>query len=198
MSTQACRSNSNSILTEPVSLAPRLNTQPPQPRMAPVRVRTSRDGSSMETAFISIAQGTLIDLAVSRCGTMPSHGSYRREVVDLDRCSGVERPCPPLTQGGTRRRSEVASGIFIGNVRGTDGGGEQSYCLRKRKAAESFAARFAAKEAGAKALGTGISYGVSWLEIEVVRERSGRPTIVFYGRAAQIAAHLGVEIGRAS
>ncbi len=69
---------------------------------------------------------------------------------------------------------------------------EQAYCLRKRKAAESFAARFAAKEAGAKALGTGISYGVSWLEIEVVRERSGRPTIVFYGRAAQIAAHLGV------
>ena len=46
---------------------------------------------------------------------------------------------------------------------------EQAYCLRKRNAAESFAARFAAKEAGAKALGTGISHGVSWLEIEVVR-----------------------------
>jgi holo-[acyl-carrier protein] synthase len=69
---------------------------------------------------------------------------------------------------------------------------EQAYCLRKRKAAESFAARFAAKEAGAKALGTGISYGVSWLEIEVVREPSGRPTLVFHGRAAQIAAHLKI------
>jgi holo-[acyl-carrier protein] synthase len=69
---------------------------------------------------------------------------------------------------------------------------EQAYCLRKRKSAESFAARFAAKEAGAKALGTGISFGVSWLEIEVVRERSGRPTLRFHGRAAQIAAHLGV------
>ncbi len=53
---------------------------------------------------------------------------------------------------------------------------EQAYCLRKRNSGESFAARFAAKEAGAKALGTGISYGVSWLEIEVVREPSGRPT----------------------
>jgi holo-[acyl-carrier protein] synthase len=69
---------------------------------------------------------------------------------------------------------------------------EQAYCMRKRNSAESFAARFAAKEAGAKALGTGISQGVSWLEIEVVREPSGRPTIKFHGRAAQIAARLGV------
>ena len=70
--------------------------------------------------------------------------------------------------------------------------GEQEYCLRKRKSAESFAARFAAKEAGAKALGTGISHGVSWLEIEIVREPSGRPNLHFRGRAAQIATRLGV------
>jgi holo-[acyl-carrier protein] synthase len=70
--------------------------------------------------------------------------------------------------------------------------GEQAYCLRKRKAAESFAARFAAKEAGAKALGTGISYGVNWLEIEVIREPGGRPSLRFHGRAAQIAARLGM------
>ena len=69
---------------------------------------------------------------------------------------------------------------------------EQAYCLRKRNAAESFAARFAAKEAAAKALGTGISFGVSWLEIEVVRERSGRPNVQFHGRAAEIARRLGV------
>ena len=69
---------------------------------------------------------------------------------------------------------------------------EQAYCLRKRNAAESFAARFAAKEAGAKALGTGISFGVTWLEIEVVREPSGRPTLRFHGRAREIAARLGV------
>jgi holo-[acyl-carrier protein] synthase len=69
---------------------------------------------------------------------------------------------------------------------------EQAYCLRKRNSAESFAARFAAKEAGAKALGTGISRGVNWLEIEVVRQPGGRPTLQFHGRAAQIATRMGV------
>ncbi|MGO9438206.1 MAG: holo-ACP synthase [Terracidiphilus sp.] len=70
-------------------------------------------------------------------------------------------------------------------------GAEQAYCLRKRKAAESLAARFAAKEAGAKALGTGISRGVHWLEIEVVRSPGGKPSLLFHGRAAEIAATLG-------
>lgn len=69
---------------------------------------------------------------------------------------------------------------------------EQGYCLRKKRSAESLAARFAAKEAGAKALGTGISRGVSWLEIEVVREPGGRPSLRFHGRAAEIATGLGV------
>jgi holo-[acyl-carrier protein] synthase len=69
---------------------------------------------------------------------------------------------------------------------------EQAYCLRKRNSAESFAARFAAKEAGAKALGTGIGQGVNWREIEVVREPSGRPTLALHGRAAQFAKKLGV------
>ena len=69
---------------------------------------------------------------------------------------------------------------------------EQAYCLRKRNAAESFAARFAAKEAAAKALGTGISQGVSWREIEVIRAATGKPGIRLHGRAAQIASRLGV------
>jgi len=66
------------------------------------------------------------------------------------------------------------------------------YCRRKKNAAESFAARFAAKEAGAKALGTGISRGVSWLELEVAREPSGKPSLQLTGRAAQHARDLGV------
>jgi holo-[acyl-carrier protein] synthase len=69
---------------------------------------------------------------------------------------------------------------------------EQAYCLRKQAAAESLAARFAAKEAAAKALGTGISKGVNWLEIEVTREPGGRPCVQFHGRAAEMAARLGV------
>ncbi len=72
--------------------------------------------------------------------------------------------------------------------------GEIAYCLRKkRNAAESFAARFAAKEAGAKALGTGISQGVSWREIEVVRVLGERPELAFHGRAKEQARTMGVE-----
>jgi len=70
---------------------------------------------------------------------------------------------------------------------------EQQYCLRKRNAAESLAARFAAKEAGAKALGTGMSRGVTWLEIEVVREPGGRPVLRFHGRAAEMAQRLKAQ-----
>jgi holo-[acyl-carrier protein] synthase len=70
---------------------------------------------------------------------------------------------------------------------------EQAYCLGKRSAAESLAARFAAKEAAAKALGTGINHGVTWLEIEVVRERSGRPALAFHGRAAERAERMSVR-----
>jgi holo-[acyl-carrier protein] synthase len=70
--------------------------------------------------------------------------------------------------------------------------GEQHYCLAKRKSAESLAARFAAKEAAAKALGTGISHGVTWLELEVIREPGGRPALRFHGRAAEIATRMGV------
>jgi holo-[acyl-carrier protein] synthase len=71
--------------------------------------------------------------------------------------------------------------------------GEIAYCTRKKNAAESFAARFAAKEAAAKALGTGISRGVSWKEFEVKREGSGRPTLHLSGRAAELAAAMGVR-----
>ena len=70
---------------------------------------------------------------------------------------------------------------------------EIAYCQRKRNAAESFAARFAAKEAGAKALGTGISYGIAWSEIEVRREPSGKPTLHWSGRALARAQRLGVQ-----
>lgn len=71
--------------------------------------------------------------------------------------------------------------------------GEIAYCQRKRNSAESLAARFAAKEAGAKALGTGISRGVSWREFEVRRQPGQRPELHLSGRAAEIAAALGIR-----
>jgi holo-[acyl-carrier protein] synthase len=71
---------------------------------------------------------------------------------------------------------------------------EIAYCQsKKNNAAESFAARFAAKEAGAKALGTGISRGVSWKELEVRRTPGERPTLHLSGRAAERAGQMGVQ-----
>jgi len=69
--------------------------------------------------------------------------------------------------------------------------GEIRYCEAKASRFQSYAARFAAKEAGMKALGTGWSRGVRWCDIEVVRPKGQRPTIQFHGEAAAIAARLG-------
>ena len=66
--------------------------------------------------------------------------------------------------------------------------GEASYC---RGRAANLAARFAAKEATMKALGTGIR-GVDWKDIEVVRQDSGAPSILLHGRGKQRAQRLGV------
>jgi holo-[acyl-carrier protein] synthase len=68
--------------------------------------------------------------------------------------------------------------------------GEIAYCRRKKDFAPSFAARFAAKEAAMKALGTGQSQGVFWTGIEVVR-RHGPPTLQFHGGAAKRFALIG-------
>ena len=67
--------------------------------------------------------------------------------------------------------------------------GELAYC---RGRAPNLAARFAAKEATMKALGTG-ARGVSWKDIEVSRAESGAPSIVLHGRAKARAQRLGVQ-----
>lgn len=59
-----------------------------------------------------------------------------------------------------------------------------------RGSAPELAARFAAKEAASKALGTGIG-PISWVEVEVLNERSGKPVLRLHGRAKAIAAALG-------
>ena len=70
---------------------------------------------------------------------------------------------------------------------------EIRYCQSKRNAVERFAARFAAKEAALKAIGTGMRQGVSWVEVEVRRQPGGRPTINFSGVAARHAQALGMK-----
>ena len=70
---------------------------------------------------------------------------------------------------------------------------EIEYCERFKNKFERYAGRFAAKEATMKALGTGWRRGVRWVDLEVVREESGRPSINLAGEAAKIAAGLGVK-----
>src|SRR6266436_782889 len=70
---------------------------------------------------------------------------------------------------------------------------EIAYAERRPNRYERYAARFAAKEAGMKALGTGWRGGVAWQDLEVVNLSSGRPTLVFHGKAAERAQKLGVR-----
>ncbi len=69
---------------------------------------------------------------------------------------------------------------------------EIAYAQRKANPYERFAARFAAKEAGMKALGTGWRHGITWQDFEVANLPSGRPTLLLTGKAAEFAAKLHV------
>jgi holo-[acyl-carrier protein] synthase len=71
--------------------------------------------------------------------------------------------------------------------------GEIRYCESKANRFERYAARFAAKEAAMKAIGTGWNHGVAWRDVEVSRMPGGRPTIQFHRKAAEFAAKLGVK-----
>ena len=69
---------------------------------------------------------------------------------------------------------------------------EREYCLGKADPASHFAARFAAKEAFAKAVGTGVAGGMRFSDIEVVRDAAGRPTLELSGHARELAASMAV------
>jgi holo-[acyl-carrier protein] synthase len=70
---------------------------------------------------------------------------------------------------------------------------EVRYCMGKPNAAERLAARFAAKEAGMKAIGTGLRHGITWHDVEVLRLPGQRPILQFHGKAAEFAARLGCK-----
>ena len=69
--------------------------------------------------------------------------------------------------------------------------GEITYCRRHKEPSRHFAARFAAKEAGMKAIGTGWSNGVSWKDFEVRLDPRGRPHLLIRGKAAEFALAMG-------
>lgn len=71
--------------------------------------------------------------------------------------------------------------------------GEITYCERRASKLASYAARFAAKEAAMKALGTGWSDGVGWMDVEVVNGPSGAPALSLHGRALERMREIGAK-----
>jgi holo-[acyl-carrier protein] synthase len=99
---------------------------------------------------------------------------------------GVDIAEVPRIRATIERRGELfLRRVFTAN--------EIEYCERFKNKFERYAGRFAAKEAAMKALGTGWRGGVRWVDLEVVREQSGRPTMALAGEAAKIATRLGVK-----
>jgi holo-[acyl-carrier protein] synthase len=70
---------------------------------------------------------------------------------------------------------------------------ELAYAAGKKRELEHLAARFAAKEAALKALGTGWADGLAWTDVEVTRDHAGRPGLVLHNRAAVLAAERGIS-----
>ena len=92
-------------------------------------------------------------------------------------------PIPRMRQIMARWEDRFITRVFTAD--------EIAYCRARKDPAPHFAARFAAKEAGLKALGTGLRLGVSWLELEVRRERGGPPMLVLRGRSRELAEARG-------
>lgn len=69
---------------------------------------------------------------------------------------------------------------------------ELAYALGRKRRDEHLAARFAAKEAVLKALGTGWSGGIGWTDVEVTLQPSGAPGVQLHGKALEIASSMGV------
>lgn len=95
---------------------------------------------------------------------------------------------------------DLASVSRIGGLRERHGdrflervftGGEIAFCTGRKDENRGFAARFAAKEAAMKALGTGLAGGVTWRDVEVVNGSGGRPELILRGEAFEKARGLG-------
>ncbi len=71
--------------------------------------------------------------------------------------------------------------------------GEIDYCGSKKKSAQHYAGRFAAKEAFFKACGLGLRDGMSWKDVEVVKNHLGKPVLELHGKAREIFRDLGLK-----
>lgn len=70
---------------------------------------------------------------------------------------------------------------------------EIGYCQERKASLQHYAGRWAAKEAVMKTLGTGFTKGISWTEIEVISQSSGRPVLQLHGTTANYAEKLGID-----
>lgn len=95
------------------------------------------------------------------------------DIVEIERIEGV-----------IKRYPRIVERLFTSK--------EKNYCLKRPRPASHFALRFAAKEAVAKALGTGVN-GFSFRDIEVERQKNGKPRVNLQGKAREIAEKMGVE-----
>ena len=100
--------------------------------------------------------------------------------------SGVDLAEVPRIQASIERYGER----FLGRIYTT---AERAYVEKKANKAQRYAARFAAKEAGMKALGTGWRRGVRWQDFEVANLPSGKPTLLLHGVAKEFAGKMGVK-----
>lgn len=71
---------------------------------------------------------------------------------------------------------------------------EQEYCLKHKMSARHFAGRFAAKEAVVKALGTGISKDIHWVDIEIFNDEHGRPYVCYSSKIASMFGNPEIQI----
>lgn len=99
---------------------------------------------------------------------------------------GVDLAEVPRIQAAITRRGR----LFLERVFTSD---EIRYCESHRPPFERYAARFAAKEAAMKALGTGWRRGVRWVDLEVINLPGGRPMLRLHGRSKELAEELGVR-----
>jgi len=90
-----------------------------------------------------------------------------------------------LTAAVTRHGDPFLDRIFLES--------ERAYCAQSGFPERCYAARFAAKEAVAKAFGTGIGAQLGWRDIEILRQPSGEPTVLLHGLGAETAARLGIR-----
>ena len=97
------------------------------------------------------------------------------DIVDIARIEGV------FARRGSRFRDRVFTDAEI------------AYCESRGSKFASYAARFAAKEAMMKALGTGWSNGIAWRDVEILRDEKGAPSIKLSGRALEYFNRLGAR-----